>query len=152
MISGNLKDICLLASLPPGIKKALDFLLRPEAPALPDGRCEIEGDSVFALVQRYTTAALLSPKFEVHRKYIDVQYVAQGLENIGCAPLAKMRVTEDYDPRQDICFGLVADGGWAPVTLRQGELAILYPEDAHAPRLACKVPAAVMKIVVKVAV
>lgn len=148
--------ICRLAEaaaqLPPcaGFAKALDFLRRPDLGELPDGRCELDGDRVYAMVQRYTTTA--QPKFEAHRRYIDVQFVAAGAEVIGWAPLGRLHVSEAYAPEKDICFGSVETGGWTPALLRAGELAVLYPEDAHAPRLAAGAPGAVTKVVVKVAV
>ncbi|MBI5745155.1 MAG: YhcH/YjgK/YiaL family protein [Elusimicrobia bacterium] len=133
----------------PGLKAALDFLRRPGAARLPDGRHEIDGEKVFALVQRYSTAAALPPKFEAHRKYIDVQYVAEGAEIVGWLPLSGVRITEPYDAAKDVCFGLAEN--WTPLRLEAGELAVLYPEDAHAPRLAAGEPGPVVKIVVKVA-
>jgi len=151
MIAASLKNIIKQAAQPPGIKKALEFLRRNDLLTLPDGKFEIDGERVFALVQRYTTTPAAKPEFEYHRKYIDVQYVAQGVEAIGWAPLVRMAVTEAYDPEKDACFGTVPDGGWSAVVLLPGELVILYPEDAHAPKLAAGVPAAVLKIVVKVA-
>ncbi|OIO02021.1 MAG: YhcH/YjgK/YiaL family protein [Elusimicrobia bacterium CG_4_10_14_0_2_um_filter_56_8] len=131
--------------------KALEFLRRPGLENLPDGKYGIDGERVFAMVQRYETIALPEPRFEAHRKYIDVQYVAAGAEIIGCAPLPVMAVSEVYDEEKDICFGAVPGGSWTPLLLEAGGLAVLYPEDAHAPRLAAGAPGAVIKIVVKVA-
>ncbi|MCX5791774.1 MAG: YhcH/YjgK/YiaL family protein [Elusimicrobia bacterium] len=152
MTAADLKDTDKQAAPAPGIAKALAFLRREDILSLPDGKYEIDGERVFALVQRYATAAAGAPKFEAHRKYIDVQFIAAGAETIGWAPLDRMKVTEAYDAGKDLCFGSVAAGEWSPVVLRAGQLAILYPEDAHAPKLAAGVPGAVMKVVVKVAV
>jgi len=138
--------------LTPSLRKALDFLGRPDIAGLPDGRTEIDGDRVFALVQRYETVAIDVPKFEYHCKYIDVQFIASGQEVIGWAPAASMKVSDEYDPARDICFGLVAPGTWTPVHLQAGQLAVLWPDDAHAPKGAAGSPARVMKIVIKVAV
>lgn len=133
----------------PGLHAALEFLARPGTAALPDGRHEIDGDRVFALVQRYPTESRPEPRFEAHRKYIDVQYIAAGEEVVGWAPLERLSVSEPYEEEKDVCFGSVS--GWTPVLLKSGELAVLFPEDAHAPRLAAGGPAQVVKIVVKVA-
>lgn len=133
-------------------KSALDFLRRPDLQALPDGKYEIDGEKVFAMVQRYETLALAEPKFEAHRRYIDLQFLAAGSELIGWAPLEKMSVTEAYDEGKEACFGFVPAGLWKPLRLGAGRLALLNPEDAHAPRLASGAPAPVIKIVVKVAV
>jgi len=135
-----------------GLQKAIAFLRLPDTHFLPDGRIEIEGDRVFALVQRYETEMNDIPKFEFHRKFIDLQYIVSGEEVIGWAPAARMTVTEAYDTSKDICFGIVATGTWTPLYLRAGLLAVLWPEDGHAPKLAARASAAVMKIVVKVAV
>ena len=136
----------------PSLRKALDFLRRPDIAGLPDGRTEIDGDCVFALVQRYETAQTDTPKFEYHRKYIDVQFIASGEEIIGWAPAGAMSVSEAYDADKDICFGTVAAGKWTTVRLEAGQLMVLWPEDAHAPKCAAGRPSPVMKIVIKAAV
>lgn len=151
MIAIKLEDAARQAPRGAGLQKALDFLRRPGTLSLPDGRHEIDGEKVFALVQRYETLAAARPRFEAHRKYVDVQFIAAGAEVIGWAPLVSVRVDEPYDAGKDVCFGEAA-GGWTPVRLEAGQLAVLYPEDAHAPRLAAGAPARVAKIVVKVAV
>lgn len=133
-----------------GLRAAFEFLRRPDIGALADGRYVIDGDRVFALVQRYATESVSAPRFEAHRKWVDVQYIASGSEIIGWVPLEDLSVSEPYDGVKDACFGSVA--AWSPVLLRAGELAVFFPEDAHAPRLAAVRPENVVKIVVKVAV
>jgi YhcH/YjgK/YiaL family protein len=134
------------------LRKALDFLRRKDIRSLPDGRTDIDGDHVFALVQRYETAATGAPKFEYHGKYIDVQFIASGEEIIGWASAGMMTITEVYDADKDISFGTVAAGKWTPVRLEAGQLMVLWPEDAHAPKGAAGRPSKVMKIVIKVAI
>jgi YhcH/YjgK/YiaL family protein len=136
----------------PSLRKALAFLRRTDARSLADGRTDIDGDKVFALVQRYETARTDAPTFEYHRKFIDVQFIASGEESIGWAPAGTMTVTAAYDEKKDICFGTVEQERWTPVNLQAGHLMVLWPEDAHAPKLAAGKPSTVMKIVIKVAV
>ncbi|MCK9418078.1 MAG: YhcH/YjgK/YiaL family protein [Nitrospirae bacterium] len=136
----------------PGLQKAFAFLRADTIHGLPDGRFEIDGDRVFALVQRYETMITDAPKFECHRKYIDVQFIVSGEEVIGWAPLSRMMITEAYDADKDICFGTAAAGKWTRAYLQTGQLAVLWPEDGHAPKLAGSASSPVMKIVVKVAV
>ena len=136
----------------PSLRKAFEFLRGRDLLQLPDGRMEIDGDRVFALVQRYETVRTDAPLFEYHRKYLDVQFIASGGEAIGWAPAERVSVTEAYDAGKDICFGTIAPGTWTPVHLQAGQLAVLWPEDAHAPKGAAGPPSRVMKIVVKVAV
>lgn len=148
MIATTLKNAHRQAPGAHGFCKAFAFLRRADLASLPDGRHPIDGDSVFALLQRYETAPASEPKFEAHKNYIDVQYVAAGAEVIGWAPLGAVKVSEPYDGEKDACFGGAA--AWTPLLLKEGDLAVFWPEDAHAPRLAAGAPGTVFKIVVKV--
>jgi YhcH/YjgK/YiaL family protein len=150
MIVAALRDVESQAALTPGLRRAVAFLRRADVAGLPDGRLDIDADRVFALVQRYETVAEDAPRFEGHRRYIDVQYLVAGEEVVGWAPAARMAVTAPYDAAQEACFGTVAAGDWSRVLLRAGEVAVLHPEDAHAPKLAAGRPSPVHKIVVKV--
>ncbi len=140
------------APMTPSLRKAFDYLRGRDIHVLPDGRVDIDGDTVFALVQRYETVRTEAPKFEYHRHYLDVQFIVSGEEIIGWATSETMKITEAYDEKKDICFGTVKKGKWTPVSLQAGQVAVLWPEDAHAPRLATGEPLPVMKIVIKVAV
>lgn len=151
MIAASLEHIERQLPATDGLIKALKFLRQPGIRGLADGRIEIDGERVFAIVQRYQTIQPGKPKFEYHRTYIDVQFVAIGEEVIGWAPAESMVVTEAYDADKDIAFGTVPDD-WTPVLVRAGLAVVLYPEDAHAPRLAVNAPSPVLKIVVKIAV
>jgi len=151
MIVSDLDHIDHQIASTPGLQKAFAFLRADNIHGLPDGRVEIDGERVFALVQRYETMITEAPRFECHRKYIDVQFIVSGEEVIGWAPLSRMTITEAYDADKDICFGTVAMGKWTRAYLQEGQLAVLWPEDGHAPKLAGKASSPVMKIVVKVA-
>ncbi len=136
----------------PSFQQAIAFLRRTDLGELPDGNVPIDGKRVFAILQRYRTADADPPKFEYHRKYIDVQYILSGEEMIGWAPASDMTTERDYNADEDVCFGWMEHGKWSAVRLKAGQLAVLWPEDAHAPRLAADSPSLVRKIVVKVAV
>jgi biofilm protein TabA len=151
MIVADLQNSERQVPMTPSLRKAFDFLRAHDFLQLSDGRVEIDGDRVFALVQRYETVQTDAPKFECHRKYIDVQFIAMGEEVISWALAERMSVTEAYDVDRDICFGTVAAGTWTPVRLEAGQLMVLWPEDAHAPKSAVGAPSSVMKVVVKVA-
>ena len=152
MIVTDLNHIDHQVPMAPSLRKAFDFLRGRNIHELSDGRVDVDGDRVFALVQRYESMRMEVPKFEYHRKYIDVQFIASGEEVIGWATSETMKITEAYDEKKDICFGTVAAAKWTPVHLQAGQIMVLWPEDAHAPKLAAGEPARVMKIVIKVAV
>jgi biofilm protein TabA len=152
MIATDLAHLGEQIALTPSIRKAIEFLRKARGQELADGRVEIDGDTVYALVQSYETIAGSEAVFEAHRRYVDIQYIVSGDELIGWALLERLSVTTPYDEGKDICFGSVPPGDITRVRLGAGQLAVLYPTDAHAPKLAVQKTVPVKKIVVKVAV
>jgi biofilm protein TabA len=150
MIVTDIAHLGEQAALTPALRKALDFLRRVEGQTLADGRIEIDGNNVYAIAQSYQTIEDGEWAFEGHRKYLDVQYVVTGEEIIGWADAACVAITVPYDPAKDAWLGTVPAEQVTPVRLRAGQLAVLYPEDAHAPKRAAGQPRPVKKIVVKV--
>lgn len=124
---------------------AADFPVRA-APGFAD-RVEIEGGRLFALRQAYLTKPAAEARFEAHRLHIDLQYVMRGEEIIRVAPLSAGRTIQPHDEAKDIAF-FEADG-FSGVLLRAGMVAVLFPEDLHAPSICPSVPEPVSKIVVK---
>jgi len=152
MIVAGIDTIEHQAPPTPRFRLAVEFLRRKDLPDLPDGEVPLDGRNVYAIIQGYETVKAGVPKFECHRRYIDVQFILSGEEIVGWAPSDEMTPAGSYDEGKDICFGTVAAGKWTPVLLRTGQLAVLWPEDAHAPRLAAGARVPVRKIVVKIAV
>jgi biofilm protein TabA len=136
----------------PMMAKAIAFLKQLDGRKLEDGRTEIDGARVYALGQSYQTATPETIRFEAHRKYIDLQYMVSGLECAGWAPLGLLQSATPYDESRDILLGTVAREDVTYIRLAPGQLAVFYPADAHAPKLAAGHPGEVKKIVIKVAV
>lgn len=87
MILDTLSLIDRYATLNPRFVSAFDFLRRLGSdPVI--GRHDIDGDVVYALVQRYETRPVAGMRLEAHRRYIDIQYVVRGSEAIYSAVLA----------------------------------------------------------------
>lgn len=135
------------------IEKGLAYLASARVQDLPDGRYEVDGERVYALVQSYQTLPEdENAKYEAHRRYIDIQYIVSGVEGMGWAPLEQMQVNKEYSPEKDILLGACPISRATLVQVNAGEAAVFFPGDAHAPKLACGAPGPVKKIVVKVAV
>jgi YhcH/YjgK/YiaL family protein len=109
------------------------------------GRYEL-GEGVYALVQQYKTKPEGEGNWETHRKYIDIQYVETGNEEIGYTPVELLQPKTEYNIQNDfqIHFG---KGNF--IDMRQGMFAIFYPWDAHMPGIG-ENPQPVGKIVIKV--
>lgn len=132
-------------------QKAYAFLRQNDLSALPLGKHEVAGDEVFANVQEYDTVPAAQKHYEAHRRYFDIQYIVSGEEAIAVTPVDEVEPLQEFDEGNDFClYGEPRSCAWIP--LHAGELAILGPEDAHKPGCSLEGPAAVRKVVVKVAV
>lgn len=151
MILDTLANCAQYTSISPRLVRAFTFLQQLPADAAV-GRHEIDGDEIYAFVQKHPTKPIAEKLLEVHRKYIDIQYIVNGREVIAWAPLAELKeCTMPFDPALDAAlYKGIPD--MVSVQLRAGQFALLFPEDAHAPSCAWDVPAEVLKVVVKVMV
>jgi YhcH/YjgK/YiaL family protein len=129
------------------IAEGLRFLENTDLTRLTPGRHEIQGNDLFVSVSDYQTKPLEDCKWEAHRKYIDVQLLSEGVEQIGYANIEELTVSEPYNETADLIF-LTGKGDL--LTLRPGVFAIFYPEDAHMPQIAAEAPHTVRKVVVKI--
>ena len=145
MIVDRIENAGIYQGLGQRIALALASVQTPRDP----GRHELDGDNVFVIAQRYQSKPLAEGKWEAHRNYIDVQFVAEGVERIGWAPLGRLNLSEPYQEAKDVAF-YQGEGDF--VTVPAGSFVILFPEDAHMPGIAVGTPAPVTKIVVKVRV
>lgn len=127
---------------------ALDFLRTGNVLELLPSRIELDGDKVFAMIQHYNTKPKEQGFWEAHRKYIDVQYVAEGQELMGYANFDHLEAGE-YDAEKDFTL-LKGEGSF--VLMKAGTFVILGPQDAHMPQIAVDAPQPVKKVVIKVAV
>jgi biofilm protein TabA len=131
-----------------GFTKAIEFLLRPDLKELAVGKYDIDGERVYAVVSndpgRRKEAALL----ETHEKYIDIQLVLAGTDEMGWKPKSLCnRPSGEYDPKSDVQFFADEPDTW--LSTKNGMFAIFFPEDAHMPLISS---GQLHKVVVKIAV
>jgi YhcH/YjgK/YiaL family protein len=148
MILDRLDRLRQYGNLPYGIPDAIDYLLRTDFTQVPEGRHELDGDRLIVIVQRFHPRPLAEATWEAHRRYVDVQYVFEGVEQMGHSFLHEnLVVKQPYNADKDITF-FEAQGTYFPV--RAGEVAIFLPHDVHAPSLTLDhQPSEVRKAVVK---
>lgn len=148
MILDRLVNADRYLNLHPGLAGGFNFLRRDDLRKLADGRHDLDGDRLFALVARDQGRGREKSLLESHRRYFDIQFVVEGADCIGWMPTADcQRISSPYDADRDIGFYFDRPETWLAVPA--GAFAIFHPEDAHAP-LATTGP--VHKVVVKVAV
>lgn len=148
MIVHRLKDWMRYEELAE-LRMAYDFLEKHEgAGGLADGRHEIEGERVYALMVTHRPKPADECRFETHRRYADVVYIAEGEEMIGYEPLETLQGSEGYDEGKDLQFHATPEF-YTPVLLRAGDVAVFFPEDGHMPGVRLSAESQVRKIVVK---
>lgn len=97
MIVDSIKHIRDYETLLPGIGAGMDFVER--AGALEVGRYEFDGG--YLMVQEGVTTPMDSGTFEAHRKYIDVQILLAGAEEVAWAERDCLDVAIAYDETKD---------------------------------------------------
>lgn len=148
MIVDNLCNLHQYETLCRGIHAA-DTFLRAFTLDIPNGKYPIDGENVYAVVQRYKTLPEEELLWECHDKYWDVQYVADGRESVSWT---ERKAVDAWGPYDDANDSRVADGDYSgiSVSLSVGQFAIFAPQDAHKPRCICDRASDVVKVVVKV--
>lgn len=149
MIVDTLDHAELYASLHPGFRKAFDFLKKSQNQLPDNGTYELDGRDVYASVSGYETRPLDTLKWEAHRQYTDIQYIAEGEECIGYANIADLVNADAYQADKDCCLAPAAEHV-TYVNLKKGMFVILFPQDAHMPCGRVGQAAQVRKIVAKV--
>lgn len=132
-------------------RKAFQFLKETDFSKVKEGRIVIDGDNIFAEVQEYTTKPENECPFEAHRKYFDIQYMAEGEEYFGFIPKRELEEDTGYDENRDLEF-FKSPKISGRIHLTKGAFAIVSPEDGHQPRCIGEAPCKVKKVVVKVKV
>jgi biofilm protein TabA len=148
MISGRLEGWRGIGGAP-GLEPGFKFLERSDLAALPMGKHEILGDSVYALAMKSPSRAPEAGQFESHREYIDIQYLVSGEEIIGVAAIEELQVVTPYDAAKDIVFYAVP-GSYQELEIRSGHFAVLFPGEGHLPMCHSHGPHELHKVVVKV--
>lgn len=146
MIVCPYKDLGRYAPVIPGLEeamKAIDAMTEwtPGTVPLSDGNR--------ILVQEGVTKAKEEKLCEAHRKYLDVQYIVEGEETVGWAPLDTLTPEGEFNTEKDI--GRYA-GPVDCMRIGAGYCYVVFPEDAHMPGIHLDQPHAFKKMVMKLKV
>src|SRR5262245_57743243 len=105
MIFDDLKFADRYAALHPGFAAGIAALRRPDLASLEVGRHVLDGDRLSVIIGRDAGRGHSGARLEAHRRYIDIQYVISGREEIGWRPTAECsRISEAYSDERDILF------------------------------------------------
>lgn len=148
MILDQLVQCARYVALHPGFEAAFRAVQDPELATRAAGKYAIDGERLFAIVDRPNGRTREGARLEGHRKFIDIQVTLSGAEVIGWLPTAACQTVDSpYDPVRDLAFWKDQPETWLSVPPQH--FCIFFPEDAHAPLAGT---GALHKIVMKVAV
>lgn len=132
MILSNLNDVDTYLPLHPLFRTLVDYLRTHDLLHAPLGRITIDGDRLFINNINPDCKRADEQPMEGHKRYIDVHVLLEGQETYGVKPLGTSSdVVQPYDEATDMA--LYGDRPDNYITLRPGQLLILWPEDLHAP-------------------
>jgi YhcH/YjgK/YiaL family protein len=148
MILASLAEADRYVVLHPLFARAFEFLRGTDLSALAPGKHEIQGEQLFAIVEDCAGRTRAEAKLECHRRYIDIQLVLDGIDEMGWKPVAECaEPATEYDAARDIRFFNDAPASW--IATPAGAFCLFFPDDAHAPLVSA---GRVRKVVVKIAV
>ena len=148
MIFSTLSQSDRYAALHPLFPRVFEYIRNTDLLSLAPGRYHIDGEQLFVIIENAAGRTRAEAKLECHRKYIDIQLVLDGIDEMGWKALADCRdPVSDYSADKDISFFNDAPDSW--VATPPGAFCIFFPEDAHAPLVSAK---SIRKAIFKIAV
>jgi len=148
MILDSLPQADRYFALHPLFVRAFEFLRGTDLKSLAPGKHTVEGERIFAIVEACAGRTRAEAKLECHRRYIDIQLVLEGVDEMGWKPVAEcVDPATDYDVARDIRFFNDAPSSW--IATPPGSFCLFFPDDAHAPLVST---GQIRKVVVKIAV
>jgi len=148
MIFSNLSQSSRYETLHPLFPRAFDYIRDTDLNALTPGVYQIIEGELFAIVEHVAGRARTAAKLECHRRYIDIQLVLEGVDEMGWKSLADCcDPVDDYNTERDIRFFNDEATTW--IATPPDHFCIFFPEDAHAPLVS---EGQVRKVIFKIAV
>ncbi|WP_435628133.1 YhcH/YjgK/YiaL family protein [Candidatus Ferrigenium straubiae] len=132
MIFSTLSQADRYAALHPLFPRVFEYMRNTDLLSLAPGRYPIVDKQLFVIMESVPGRAREAAKLECHRKYIDIQLVLEGTDEMGWKALAECtQPVSDYSEEKDIRFFHDAAASW--IATPPGAFCIFFPEDAHAP-------------------
>lgn len=148
MIIDNIKNAKKYYALGNRIKTALEYLEQSDFSKIPAGNYEIDKDLIFARVREYADGGR-NPSdciWEGHKNYLDVHFVADGIERFGYANISDMKEIS-YNSEKD---QVDLEGEGIIFTVKKGFFVLTDKEDIHLPCVKDRELPYLKKVIVKV--
>lgn len=130
MIYDNISNVSRYKGTSKWLDKAIEFLEVTDLSVLPLGRTEICGDKVFVNVMVAEASDESDLKFEIHRKYMDIQIDIEGTETIQIGMNIE-KIIDAYNEETD--FGTVLCSGSGTCAMGPGRFIVCMKDEPHKP-------------------
>ena len=127
-------------------KTALDFFATVSGEPFEKADIAIENSGVMVKARPMETKRKEDCRFEAHRKYADIHFVAYGKEKIGYCDVKRLKLV-NYNEEKDAAF-LEGEGDY--ITMLPGDFMITLPDDAHMPCICVEKPEPLGKMIAKI--
>ncbi|MGD9971481.1 MAG: YhcH/YjgK/YiaL family protein [Desulfatirhabdiaceae bacterium] len=116
--------------------RVLEFIAGLSPLSEENNRIEIDGENMYAAIMSYQTCDPRDSILEAHDVYIDIQMSLVNAEAIDWYPRSGLEVHTAYDPAKErTLFHRPAGPAPARVANLPGRFTVLFPQDAHMPKL-----------------
>ena len=130
--------------------KAFAWFATTNIDTVKSGKYLLDSTNLFVTITEGPTKAFEDTKWEAHKKYIDIQYIARGKEKMGIAPLVKATEVVAFDATKDVGFYTVPEADGKFYVAEPGTFLIFFPSDVHRPNTKVDGFDTVKKVVFKV--
>lgn len=150
MLFGSVYDLDLIPYIDPTLRSFIrEAILIVADNEISDGKYLLSNKDAFVILSTAKTEPVSDRVAEVHKKYIDVQIVLEGSEQLGYSNYLDNEIKNVSELENDITFIKdVKNENF--VNLSKGDFALFYPNQVHRPLCAVNEPCTVRKAVVKI--
>ena len=132
MLIDHLHNASKYYGISPYLAKGLQWLEKhkDQLATIDNGRYEIDGEDVYAIVNSYETKPAADCGWEAHKVYCDIHYSVSGSERIAYSHIDSMKESQVYNIEKDYSL-YEGEGDW--IAVRENMFCLLLPSDVHAP-------------------
>ena len=150
MIFDKISNIENYRGIDNNLDLAIDTIIKGDYIKAPLGKNIIVENEVFYNVQEYTTKNIENCFFETHKKYLDIQLIVSGEENIGSADNEVLEITNTYNEEKDI--EKLQGISEIMFKMKEDNFIMFFSGEPHMPSMKVKDNKEVKKVVFKVEV
>ncbi len=124
-----------------------DFIINTNLKTCNLGTYNLE-NGIYVNVESYRTQSIHERRYEMHRRYIDIQYMITGAEYIYLCDVNNLKLEQTYNQDKDIMF-YTNNAQGEKYLISDGQYLIIEADRPHMPCVCVEEPSIVKKAVFK---